>query len=295
MKRRLGKALSLDGRGLGEGECLSLLAAAFFLTAPTAQAAPSAAELAQGGNLFAITCSSSFCHGDAGVGAKGPALRNRNFPPDFVRNTVLNGRSGTPMPSFKDSLNQAELEMIVAYVMSLSPNNHAADTGGATPAPAAPAAPLSAKAQAGQAIFFDLSRPEACAACHSYREQGGPVGPDLTGIAKRTPRDIYQAMVKPTVPNADYTMVSVATADGQTATGILKAKTDAAVQIYDLSSAPPVLRSFYGAKVGPAPATPPYTHDLTGLSKDNLAALITYLKSADAASKDVTPQDLTQP
>src|SRR6185437_3631217 len=249
-----------------------LLGALAALIAPAAHAAPSAAELAQGGNLFSITCSSSFCHGEAGVGAKGPSLRNRNFPPDFVRNTVLNGRSGTPMPSFKDSLSQAELNMIVGYVMSLSPNNHAEDTGAAAPAPAPPAVPLTAKAQAGQAIFFDLSRPNACAACHSYREQGGPIGPDLTGIAKRAPHDIYQAMLKPTVPNAEYTTVSVAAADGQTATGILKAKTDAAVQIYDLSSAPPVLRSFYGAKVGPAPAKPSYTHDLGGLSKDDLAA-----------------------
>ena len=272
-----------------------LLGALAALIGPAAQAAPSAAEVAQGGNLFSITCSSSFCHGEAGIGAKGPSLRNRNFPPDFVRNTVINGRSGTPMPSFKESVSPAELEMIVAYVMSLSPNNHAEDTGVVAPAPVAPAAPLSAKAQAGQAIFFDLARPGACAACHSYRGEGGPIGPDLTGIAKRTPRDIYQAMVKPTVPNAAYTTVSVATADGQTATGILKTKTDIAVQIYDLSSAPPVLRSFYDAKMGPAPATPPYMHDPGSLSKDDLAALITYLKSAEPTSKDVTPQDLAQP
>jgi hypothetical protein len=67
------------------------------------------------------------------------------------------------------------------------------------------------------------------------------------------------------------------------------------VQFYDLSSAPPVLRSFYGAKMGVAAATPPYAHDLSSLSKDDLAALITFLKSADPTSKDVTPQDLAQP
>jgi putative heme-binding domain-containing protein len=251
--------------------------------------------VAQGSNLFSITCSSSFCHGEAGVGARGPSLKNRSFTPDFVRNTVLNGRSGTPMPSFKDSLAQAELEMIVAYVMSLSPNNHNEDTEGAAPAPPAPAAPLSSKAQAGQAIFFDLSRPGTCAACHSYREQGGPVGPDLTGIAKRTPRDIYQGMVKPIVPSPGYQVVSITTGDGKTATGILKQKSDAVVQLYDLSSVPPVLRSFYGAKTGPTPATPPYAHDLSSYSRDDLAALITYLKSTDPASKDVAPPDFTQP
>ena len=266
------------------------------LAAAPAGAAPPEAEMMQGGNLFIITCSSSFCHGEGGAGAAGPSLRNRNFTPDFVRNTVTNGRSGTPMPAFKNALSQTELNMLVDYVMSLSPNNHNQDMAAVAPvSPTQAPAPLSAKAQAGQAIFFDASRPAGCALCHSYKEQGGPIGPDLTGIAKRTPHDIYQAMVKPTVPNADYTVVGVVTEDGKTATGLLKQKTDAIVQLYDLSSAPPVLRSFYGAKMGVAAATPPYAHDLSGLSKDDLAALITFLKSSDPTSKDVTPQDLAQP
>ena len=272
-----------------------LLAALASLAASQSHAAPDA-EMMQGGNLFIITCSSSFCHGEGGAGARGPSLKNRNFTPDFVRNTVANGRSGTAMPSFKASLSPHELDMLVDYVMSLSPNNQNKDMAASTPAPAAaPPPPLSAKALAGHAIFFDATRPGGCALCHSYQEEGGPIGPDLSGIAKRTPRDIYQAMVKPTVPNADYTMVSVATEGGMTATGLLKQKTDAVVQLYDLSSVPPVLRSFYGAKMGPAPAKPPYAHDLSGLSKDDLAALITYLKSADGASKDVSPQDFVQP
>jgi putative heme-binding domain-containing protein len=179
--------------------------------------------------------------------------------------------------------------------MSLSPNNHNEETAAATPAPPAPTSPLSTKAQSGQAIFFDVSRPAGCALCHSYGEEGGPVGPDLTAIAKRTPRDIFQGMVKPAVPNPDYPVISIVTDDGKTVTGILKQNTDAVVQLYDLSSAPPVLRSFYSAKVSKEPATPPYAHNLSGYSRDDLAALITYLKSADAASKDVVPQDFTQP
>jgi putative heme-binding domain-containing protein len=272
--------------------------AALMLIAGRAQAVPLAAEAPPDANLFSVTCGSSFCHGEAGIGARGPSLKNRNFLPDFVRNTVLNGRSGTPMPSFKDSLSQAQLEIIVGYVMSLSPNHHNENTGGAAtataPAPAAPATALSAKAQAGEAIFFDMSRPSACAACHSYREQGGPVGPDLTWIAKRSPREIYQGIVKPIAANPDYPIVSLITEDGKAVTGILKRKTDAVAQIYDLSSAPPVLRSLYGAKIDTAPAPLPYGHDLSGYSKDDLAALVTYLKSADAAAQDVTPPDLTK-
>jgi putative heme-binding domain-containing protein len=274
---------------------LAIAALATLAAAPTL-AAPAAQEMMQGGNVFAITCSSSFCHGDGGVGARGPSLRNRNFTPDFVRNTVTNGRSGTPMPSFKDSLSAKEIDMVVDYVMSLSPNNQSASAGSPSPAPASTPlpAPLSAQAEAGRKIFFDAGRAPGCALCHSYQQAGGVVGPDLSAVAKRTPRELYQAMVKPTVPNADYPVATV-TAGGTSVTGIVKQKTDKIVQLYDLSSTPPVLRSFYpadGVKVSDAATTAPiYAHDLSGYSKDELAGLIAFLKSAAGQSKDVTPQD----
>ena len=270
--------------------------AALALSAASAQAAPPAQDMMQGGNVFAITCSSSFCHGEGGAGGRGPSLRNRNLMPDFIRNTVTNGRSGTPMPSFKGSLSPHEIDMVVDYVMSLSPNNHNAVAGPAAPTPAsAPLpAPLSAQAQTGRAVFFDLARTASCAACHSYNEEGGPIGADLSAVAKRTPHDIYQAIAKPTAPNAAY---PVATVGG--ITGIVKQKTDKMIQIYDLSSVPPVLRSFYpadGAKTDDTQhAAPIYPHDLSGYSKDELAGVIAFLKSAAGPAKDVTPQDFAAP
>ncbi len=263
----------------------------------TAQAAPPAQDMMQGGNVFAITCSSSFCHGDGGVGARGPSLRNRNFMPDFVRNTVTNGRSGTPMPSFKGSLSPHEIDMVVDYVMSLSPNNQNAAAGPTTPAPASapPPAPLSAQAQAGRAVFFDLARTGSCAACHSYQEEGGPIGPDLSGIAKRAPRDIYQAMATPKSPTSGYPTVKISLKTGETVFGVVKGEPqNEAIQLYDLSSTPPVLRSFYksdGWSEFHPDGVPPYAHDLSGYSKDELASLIAFLKSAAGPAKDVTPQD----
>jgi len=268
--------------------------------ASAAHAAPSAGELEQAGNLFAITCSSSFCHGEGGAGGRGPSLRNRsNFTPDFVRTTVTNGRSGTPMPSFKDSLSKPELEMIVNYVMSLSPDNHS--TSAAPSAPPAQATPtparLSPQAMAGEALFFGATKPAGCALCHSYGEKGGPIGPDLSGIAKEAPKDIYQALVSPNAKNPNYSMVKIADRGGQPVTGLLKQRSDKIIQLYDLSSVPPVLRSFYpadGAKEAYPGDIPPYKHDLSGYSKDELTALIAFLKSAAGPSKDVTTQDLAQ-
>ncbi len=282
----------------GGGIVLGLMTA---LLAFSANAAPSAAELAQAGNLFAITCSSSFCHGEAGVGGRGPSLQNRNLTPDFIRGTIVNGRSGTPMPSFKDSLSQPELNLIVSYVMSLSPNNHGGDAGAAAPAPASapPAAPLSAQAEAGRAIFFDLARPGSCAACHSYKEQGGPIGPDLNAIAGKTPQDLYQAMMKPKPLTDGYPTVKISLKNGEIISGIRKGDAQKeSIQIYDLSSTPPVLRTFYksdGWREFYPESALPYTHDLTGYSKDEVASLIAFLKSASGPAKDVTPQDFAQP
>jgi putative heme-binding domain-containing protein len=267
--------------------------------ASSAGAAPSSAELEQAGNLFAISCSSSFCHGEAGIGGRGPTLRNRDLPPDFIRMTVMEGRSGTAMPSFKDSLTPQELDMIVGYVMTLSPNNHA--TGGAAAAtpPAAPPAPQSAQAQRGMALFFDRSRANGCSACHSYHDRGGPIGPDLSGLAARTPSEIFSAMTKPKPGNQAYPAFTTTLSDGRTITGILAKQDVTGYKLYDLSTTPPVLRSFYaadGAKLGAPSGGVPYVHDLAGLSKDDLASLVAFLKSADGGpDKAVTQADLVQP
>jgi putative heme-binding domain-containing protein len=202
------------------------------------------------------------------------------------------------MPSFKDTLSAKEIDMVVDYVMSLSPNNHSASAAPAAPAPASapPPVPLSAQAEAGRRIFFDLSRAASCAACHSYKQEGGPIGTDLAGVAKRTPKELYQALMSPNAKNPDYPMIKIADRGGQPVIGVLKQRTDKVVQLYDLSS-PPVLRSFYpavGAQESYPGDIPPYKHDLSGYSKDELAALIAFLKSAAGPSKDVTQQDLGQ-
>jgi mono/diheme cytochrome c family protein len=262
-----------------------------LLCGTAAAAPPGSAD--RGLQLFAITCSSLFCHGDGGIGARGPSLRNRDFAPDFVRATVLNGRSGTPMPSFKDILKPDELADVVAYVMSLSPNNHTADTAAAAPETASVPIPISEQAERGKALFFDQARPSSCSFCHSYQGEGGPVGGDLAAAAKEPASLLYQHITHP----GDHTSaITVTVHDGRSFTGVKAAETDQAVRLYDVSSVPPVLRSFYkadGIKVSPS-TKPPYAHDLVGYSKDDIADIIAFLQSATGEGKKVSPQDLAQ-
>lgn len=276
------------------------LFAAALLTAASAApmtfAAPSAAELEAAGNLFAITCSSSFCHGEAGVGARGPSLRNRDFPPDFVRNTMMNGRSGTPMPAFKNALTPGEINLIAAYVMSLSPENHQADTGPSTAAGPAEPPPPSEQALRGSALFFDGTRVAGCGLCHSYGDKGGLMGPDLSGVAKQAPTAIYQSIVDAKASAEGFAAVTVTAKDGTRISGIAHDRNDTQIGLFDISSAPPALRRFYiadGIKIEPVTGAALYKHDLSAYSKTELADLIAFLKSADAAApKTVTAQDI---
>jgi cytochrome c oxidase cbb3-type subunit III len=90
-----------------------------------------------GAELFRQHCST--CHGEHGEGGEGtgvtfsrprdlpitaPAINNPGFlasaSDEMIRNTLRNGREGTPMPSFlKAGLSEQQIDDIVAYIRSL--------------------------------------------------------------------------------------------------------------------------------------------------------------------------------
>jgi putative heme-binding domain-containing protein len=203
------------------------------------------------------------------------------------------------MPSFKDALTPTEIAMIAGYVTSLSPENHAAaadDSAAPAPAAASPAtAALSDQAAHGQELFFDQTRPSNCIACHSYGAKGGPVGPDLSALAAKPASAIYQSMMKPAASSDAYPAITVTAKDGSRFSGIKREQNDQHVAFFDVTSAPPVLRSLYfadGIKVEPAIGAALHKHDLSGYAKADIADLIAFLKSAGGDGKPVTPQEL---
>jgi putative membrane-bound dehydrogenase-like protein len=77
----------------------------------------------------------------------------------------------------------------------------------------------------GQAVFAGAKA--ACNTCHAIGYLGGKVGPDLTRIGGvRAGRDLLEAIVYPSASFVrSYEPLLVATADGQTYNGLLKAET----------------------------------------------------------------------
>jgi hypothetical protein len=82
----------------------------------------------------------------------------------------------------------------------------------------------------GKLVFTKI-----CAQCHTIEGVGGKVGPDLTGIGARDPRDLLMEIVDPNRSvEANYRLWTASTIDGLTYAGRLDAETKTTVEILDL-------------------------------------------------------------
>ncbi len=96
----------------------------------------------------------------------------------------------------------------------------------------------------GRELFFNISDKLNCAACHRINGKGSGVGPDLSRISKRSPREILKDIILPNaVVPEEGKLVELTTHDGERLE-VLRVKESASrVKVYDVSSFPPVLRS----------------------------------------------------
>ncbi|WP_435019742.1 PVC-type heme-binding CxxCH protein [Tundrisphaera sp. TA3] len=90
------------------------------------------------------------------------------------------------------------------------------------------------KADHGRELFFDL-KGVACSKCHAVGGQGGAVGPDLSGVAAKYPREeLIASVLYPSARiSSGYEPTVVATADGRVFTGLVKSETADALEIED--------------------------------------------------------------
>jgi mono/diheme cytochrome c family protein len=179
-------------------------------TTPTPPAAARAGE-----DLFAKTC--AVCHGQAGVGGLGPALRGSRFTRDAVAQVVRDGRPGTMMSAFAKSFSHGEIDAVSRYVAALQAPDGPAPGG------------LRGDPVAGETMFH-AQLVYACGHCHTFNNRGGKVGPDLSAkVRPLSPRDLFQRIV--VVPHraqeARYTTVRLTTKVGLIMTGIPAARATA--------------------------------------------------------------------
>lgn len=191
----------------------------------------------QGEAVFGKSCATGYCHGARGTTGGAPRLAARGFDQDFIRNTVTSGVPTTAMPAFGTTLSRSDLTAVVAYVASLNGVTNLVTNSGS---PGIAAAKLTGDAARGRALFSDAVRGFGrCSTCH---EAGGIGIPVATPIAK-VPADAaaLKALAAP--------QVSTVTLGGESMPALVVSKKANAVIFYDLTSAPPVLRTESPASV----------------------------------------------
>jgi cytochrome c oxidase cbb3-type subunit III len=143
---------------------------------PTAN--PSPADIDQGKAAFEQRC--SVCHGLDGGGAMGPNIQGipMRIGAPVVANTIKNGITGA-MPAFGGQLSDAQIQQVIAYLLTLTRKDVGTVTGDAAK---------------GKEVY-DAS---GCASCHIIDGQGGDSGPELTKVgALRGPSYLKTTLLYP--------------------------------------------------------------------------------------------------
>lgn len=225
--------------------------------------------LKQGETVFSKSCATGYCHGARGASGGAPRLAGRGFDQAFIANTVTRGVPSTAMPAFGSMLSRADLNAVVAYVASLNGVANLITNSGS---PGAVAAKLTGDAARGRDLFSDAVRGFGrCSTCH---EIGGIGIAVATPIAK-VPADAaaLKALATP--------QVSTATLGTESMPALVVGKKANAVIFYDLTSAPPVLRTELPASIQTREGSMWRHSSVIGAYNDaELSAILAYLRTA---------------
>ena len=85
-----------------------------------AQSAVEPSMVARGQTVFTQNCSVGYCHGVGGAAGRGPRLRGRNLPKDYLDRVTREGIPSSAMPAWKGRLSEDDIRAVVEYVAVLS-------------------------------------------------------------------------------------------------------------------------------------------------------------------------------
>ena len=236
------------------------------LEEPSSLTAGSAADrdslLFQGQVLFARNCSVGYCHGKGGRAGRGPRLRGRKLPADYLTRVIRDGIPNSTMGSWGDRLSDGEIASIVSFIKVLADLNLTAPdpvfgggrfsaanvrrVGKATgPAPVAPPpSGLYGDPGRGRSLFFDSGDDHGCAHCHAIAGRGSAVGPDLAPLASAPPRMLLREILSPNLfAIPDGRIIELVTTAGDTLEVLRLGETRTRVKLFDVTSFPPVTRN----------------------------------------------------
>jgi putative heme-binding domain-containing protein len=280
--------------------------------------------IAAGSTIFAGSCSVGYCHGKEGRAGRGPRLRGKAWDKEYLFNVILEGIPNSSMPAWKNKLSEKEIWEVVAYIMTLSKL-----TSDSTEAPAPTATTASSEEasigteskrasqlqkpifdpgsseitaivgdpEKGKALFFDSNNDFNCGMCHKVQGVGNGVGPDLSTAKEKAARELFKDIVLPSaVISPEQRLWRIRTKSGEQIEALKVAENDVEIQLYDVGSLPPVLRTLSKREiekrqVADRSAMPGKYGELYTLKQ--LLDIIAFLKSGDSpGSTRVSMKDL---
>lgn len=145
-----------------------------------------AEAMTRGAKLYISNC--AVCHGPAGEGKIGPALKDNPLDESALRKIIIRGVPGTAMPAFGEEdggpLKRHQIEDLVTFIRNWNQSLVEAlaspvPTPTLAPEPAPKPKPEPSQAPAGKSAAELYGA--KCATCHGPKQQGVPgVGPALT-------------------------------------------------------------------------------------------------------------------
>jgi putative heme-binding domain-containing protein len=221
---------------------------------------------------FRINC--AVCHGlGARGGGRGPDLtratkKHGSSDAEMFR-TIHDGVPGTDMPAALGSvgveMKDVEIWQVIAYLRSIEVK---------TPPP-------TGNRERGKELFYGSA---GCSKCHMVEGKGGRLGPDLSGVgSSRSLESIIESIRDPNRQIASgYQTVSVETADGTHARGVIMNEDHFSLQMMDTSEnilllEKDKLRSFEKSSVS---LMPPY--GAAALNERDLNDILAFLLTAEA-------------
>ena len=136
----------------------------------------------------------------------------------------------------------------------------------------------------GRALFSD-QKGLACIKCHAVGKDGGTVGPELTSVGAKYPRDeLIASVLYPSAKiSSGFEPTTFALADGRIVTGIIRGETADSVEIHDADARPVRIKKdeIEGRKQSEVSLMP--SGLVEGLSPRDFADLIAYLETLKSA------------
>ena len=222
---------------------------------------------ARGVEVFNRSCATGYCHGVKGTPGGAPRLAARGFDDAYISQTVRMGIPGTGMPAFATTLDRTDLLAVIAYVDGLN---------GVTPPPnpfamRAEMRKLPPEAQRGRELFADQVRGFArCSTCHQADGIGIPVALPFSSVPENVAA--LRAVATP--------QIETATAEGDSFPALVLNGSGAQIKLYDLTSPPPVLRTFSKSAVTLAQGSE-WRHEgmLASYKDDELESILAFLRA----------------